>query len=225
MRSRSRVLTVAAVATLLAGLLLAWLLPVLITGLTARPGDFVDSLVLGCTLAATVATGWSWVLVLLVLLDELRGRVARRRGVPAGVRRLVLVACGATLVGGLALPAHADRPGPPSGGPQGAATTTALLVGLPLPDRTTRTSEWLGSVAGSAEREAGPEQASPDVIVVEPGDTLWALARDTLPDGATTDEVDRRWPEIYRANRDAVGADPDLIRPGQRLQLPGDLHL
>jgi nucleoid-associated protein YgaU len=32
--------------------------------------------------------------------------------------------------------------------------------------------------------------------------------------------IDRRWREIYAANRAVVGPDPDLIRPGERLRLP-----
>jgi nucleoid-associated protein YgaU len=32
--------------------------------------------------------------------------------------------------------------------------------------------------------------------------------------------VDRYWRQIYRANRPAIGADPDLIHPGTRLDVP-----
>jgi len=32
--------------------------------------------------------------------------------------------------------------------------------------------------------------------------------------------VEARWRAIYRLNRDVIGRDPDLIRPGQRLVLP-----
>ena len=53
-----------------------------------------------------------------------------------------------------------------------------------------------------------------------PGDSLWALAAADLPDGASVAEVDERWREIHAANRDVIGDDPDLIRPGQQLRLP-----
>ena len=56
--------------------------------------------------------------------------------------------------------------------------------------------------------------------VVEQGDTLWALAADTLPASATTADIDRRWRQIHRSNHDVVGEDPDLIVPGQSLRLP-----
>ncbi|MDQ3645419.1 MAG: LysM peptidoglycan-binding domain-containing protein [Actinomycetota bacterium] len=55
--------------------------------------------------------------------------------------------------------------------------------------------------------------------VVRRGETLWSIAADALP---TTDaaRIDRYWPAVYAANRHIIGADPDHIRPGQRLQLP-----
>ena len=49
--------------------------------------------------------------------------------------------------------------------------------------------------------------------VVFRGDSLWRIARTHLGAG-------RRWPEIYDRNRDVIGGNPNLIRPGQRLVLP-----
>ncbi|MBO9542123.1 LysM peptidoglycan-binding domain-containing protein [bacterium] len=45
------------------------------------------------------------------------------------------------------------------------------------------------------------------------GDTLSAIARRYLGDG-------NRWPEIYELNKDVIGGNPNLIRPGQVLKLP-----
>jgi nucleoid-associated protein YgaU len=44
------------------------------------------------------------------------------------------------------------------------------------------------------------------------GDTLWALAARRLGDPF-------RWRELFAANRDVV-EDPDLISPGEELQIP-----
>ncbi|RSN64702.1 peptidase [Streptomyces sp. WAC 04229] len=44
---------------------------------------------------------------------------------------------------------------------------------------------------------------------------------DTLSGIADTHRVGGGWQGLYEANRDAVGADPDLILPGQRLSLRG----
>lgn len=66
------------------------------------------------------------------------------------------------------------------------------------------------------------EKAAPvaGVHVVVSGDTLWDIAVTTLPPGATSEHVARRWREIYAANRSVIGPDPDLIRPDQHLRLP-----
>jgi hypothetical protein len=49
--------------------------------------------------------------------------------------------------------------------------------------------------------------------IVAKGDTLWDIAQDEYGDAT-------RWPEIYAANTDVIGADPDLIFPGQVLRIP-----
>ncbi|CAL9381921.1 hypothetical protein SUDANB99_01067 [Streptomyces sp. enrichment culture] len=47
---------------------------------------------------------------------------------------------------------------------------------------------------------------------VEPGDSLSAMARRFRVAGG--------WRAVYEANRDVVGPDPDVIRPGQLLAIP-----
>ncbi|UYV38786.1 LysM peptidoglycan-binding domain-containing protein [Rhodobacteraceae bacterium D3-12] len=49
-------------------------------------------------------------------------------------------------------------------------------------------------------------------ITVQPGNTLWALAKDTYGDGVL-------YVRLYEANRDRI-RDPDLIFPGQVFDLP-----
>ncbi|MBC3761585.1 LysM peptidoglycan-binding domain-containing protein [Quadrisphaera oryzae] len=60
------------------------------------------------------------------------------------------------------------------------------------------------------------EQASGVVceLVVAPGDSLWSLAEAQLGEGASAAAVDARWRALYAQNTAAVGADPDLVRPG-----------
>ncbi|TPQ17119.1 transglycosylase family protein [Streptomyces sporangiiformans] len=62
------------------------------------------------------------------------------------------------------------------------------------------------SRAGTVSREAVDGS-----YVVRPGDNLWAIA-DSLG-------VEGGWPELYAENKQTVGADPDLILPGQRLEV------
>jgi nucleoid-associated protein YgaU len=46
--------------------------------------------------------------------------------------------------------------------------------------------------------------------VVKSGDNLWNLAKHNMGDGS-------KWSEIYKLNHDVIGANPDLIKPGQEL--------
>ena len=212
-----RAATVWAAATFAAAGLVAGLATVA-TG--ARAPGFGGWLVAGSGLVGALCVTWLWVLTTAVVVDAVRGRTTPRTGVPGAVRRIVLAACGAALASGLLAPAHADQGPAAEPGPRPAATA-ALLVGLPLPDRTTTTTRWLGLLgrqAATQDPATGGRQAEPHVVA--PGDSLWEIARSTLPPRVSDAEVERRWQEIYRANRDVVGADPDLIRPGQRLVMP-----
>ena len=106
---------------------------------------------------------------------------------------------------------HLDRP---------EAADASTLSGLPLPDRATD-REPLPTAPRpppAVRRPATPPATDP--VVVRPGDTLWDLAAAALPAGADDAEIARCSQEIWRLNRDVVGADPDLIHPAQRLHVP-----
>jgi resuscitation-promoting factor RpfA len=57
-------------------------------------------------------------------------------------------------------------------------------------------------------------------VVVRPGDSLWRIAAAHRPPGAGAADVAAAWPAWYAANRATIGADPNLIRPGQVLVAP-----
>lgn len=63
--------------------------------------------------------------------------------------------------------------------------------------------------------------AEPDIHVVRPGESLWAIAAARLGDAATEADVADLWPRIYARNARAIGADPNVIHPGTRLRIPG----
>ena len=109
----------------------------------------------------------------------------------------------------------ATLPHPTSGG-----ATQSLLVGLPVPDRATTTTEWLGTVAGSRPAREAPSAETPETVRVEPGDTLWGLAGASLAADATTERSTAGGGRSTARTATTIGADPDLIRPGQRLVLP-----
>ncbi|MDT0187715.1 LysM domain-containing protein [Microbacterium sp. ARD31] len=167
---------------------------------TGPRADVADLLVAVCATALAGSLCWLWVVTTATVAALLAGhRPSWREG---ATRRLVLVACGAAVVAGPALPAHAA-------GGEGAD----LLAGLPLPDRAT------APTARREPRPATPAREAPGAYVVQPGDSLWSIARAHPARDLTVDE---RWRAIWRANHDVVGDDPDLILPGQALRLPAD---
>jgi len=60
--------------------------------------------------------------------------------------------------------------------------------------------------------EVPPDMADGGSVVVQPGNSLWRIARRTLGDGM-------RYTQIYTANRGQI-RDPDLIYPGQIFAIP-----
>jgi nucleoid-associated protein YgaU len=58
----------------------------------------------------------------------------------------------------------------------------------------------------------GAASTSNGLHEVRPGETLAAIAHETLGDAAL-------WPALYRANRDQI-RDPARLYPGQKLSIP-----
>lgn len=191
---------------------------------TTWQSSFEDLLVAVCAAVLLACGVRLWLVTTVTTVDLVRGRVPR--GTRGPTRRLVLAACGAAVLAGISAPAVAGQGG-----------DLSRLAGLPLPDRATAGA--VQPVARSvAERPARPgarqsSASSPrasrasrasrptaDEVVVRRGDSLWALAAARLPRSAGPAEVDRAWRAVYAANRAEIGADPGLIRPGQRLHLP-----
>jgi nucleoid-associated protein YgaU len=65
----------------------------------------------------------------------------------------------------------------------------------------------------SAPQETAPQAAvRADIITVQPGYTLWGIARDAYGDGV-------QFVKVFEANRAQI-RNPDLIYPGQVFALP-----
>lgn len=181
-------------------------LPALITGLAA--------------VLLQVALAWLLLLTVLVALEPLAGRdLTSYAGCQAGLRPTLLACCGAAAAGVLAVPAQAApiSPAQMSSGSSiredpvhGDQPASAVLEGLPLPDRT---------VGALHERMSGGR-----TVLVGRGDTLWSIAAAHLPAGADIHDIDRGWRALYASNRSLIGSDPDLITPGSRLRLPPPPH-
>ncbi|WNI24377.1 transglycosylase family protein [Streptomyces sp. ITFR-16] len=118
--------------------------------------------------------------------------------------------------------ASASPSATPSTGPSGSADPSdgaqekgGRHRGAPAPEETRgggsgRDSGRHASRGDGGARDTGA-QAEDGTYTVRPGDNLWAIAdAQDLPGG---------WPALYEANKAEVGSDPDLILPGQSLDL------
>lgn len=149
-------------------------------------------------------------------LPGVAGRAAgavAARAVPVVLRRTVQVVLGAGLaLGGVGVLPAAAEPG--AGGAAVSLDWPVQAVPNPV----------AGPVTRLPPSDATGSTAIPAAVVVASGDTLWGLADralraggDTAPSTAT---VAASWPSWWSANRVAIGADPDLLRPGTRLLAP-----
>lgn len=56
-------------------------------------------------------------------------------------------------------------------------------------------------------------QQAPRIYVVKDDDYLSKIAKEVYGDA-------HRWPEIYEANKDVIGQNPNIIHGGQKLRIP-----
>lgn len=68
--------------------------------------------------------------------------------------------------------------------------------------------------SGSSSSAAAEPAVTTRTYTVVSGDSLSKIARQFYGSAS-------RWPQIFDANRDQL-SDPDLIKPGQVLKIPGD---
>lgn len=73
--------------------------------------------------------------------------------------------------------------------------------------------------SASSWAQAAPAQATATTAagertyVVQSGDSLSKIAKELYGEG-------KRWTEIYEANKQLIGDNPNLIHPGQKLRIP-----
>lgn len=167
---------------------------------------------------------------------------------PLAVRRVVGVVVGVTVTAGITPGASVAVPGPASAvvvlnrpdpgfapfpDPGWTVGTTAGVGGGPddvPPDmEATPDPGWVPAPPVvrpqpdlrvlAPSRHDGAADDTPEVVVRR-GDTLWSIAAHHLGPDPSEAEVARAWPAWYAANREVVGDDPDLLRPGQVLRAP-----
>lgn len=106
--------------------------------------------------------------------------------------------------------------------PVAEAWTTGASSAFNDPGAATSTAKHLPAEMQTAE-DLATADPGPETWVVEAGDHLWAIAAETVADrtGHTDEEtVGAYWQRLIEANRHVVGDDPDLIHPGQVIELP-----
>jgi hypothetical protein len=198
---------------------------------SATPDEILGGV---CAGLAGLLLGWLFLGTALTCLSQLPGavgRVARRvrpRLVPAVLQAaLTATLCGSLVTTGAVAAGASDTlptPGWVTTAPGPApATTTPPTIRTPDPGWTpsaaparphARPEIGLVSAARRADRQVE------DHVSVRRGDTLWTIAARHLGPEAGPSEVAREWPRWYAANRPVIGADPDLLQPGQLLCPP-----
>ena len=141
-------------------------------------------------------------------------------------------------VGAVAMPltarlvADAEPPAPTA-----SETTTLVALGQPpvlerLDDRSSQTGSTDGAGTSGVstpmpETRATPATSIEDTWTVEPGESFWAIAEEHLADSwgrqeLSDAEIARYWRALMAANADRLvePGNPDLLFPGQVLELP-----
>lgn len=201
------------------------------------PASLEEAVLLVVLAAGALVAGWWATSTVLAVAAHLPGQVGAaahrwsRAWAPAATRRVAAVLVGAAVGGTMSSGALAASPGgttpqatvasarsvspsPPASrtAPPGAASG-ALSPGW-TPARPTGTPAPVARLLTS-----GPATPVAEVVVHR-GDSLWSIARRHLGPGATDAEVAAAWPHWHAANRDVIGADPDVLLPGQVLRAP-----
>jgi len=81
----------------------------------------------------------------------------------------------------------------------------------PATDQPTETERVIEQRRG--ERGGEDTTTTTKTYTVKAGDTLSDIAESEMGDA-------KRWPELYAANKDVVGDNPDMIHPGLELKIP-----
>lgn len=115
-------------------------------------------------------------------------------------------------------PATAPTPAPAAIEPVAAPAPAPAEVAAtpePAPVDTAPTPAAAAPIVAAAAPEAAPQPAAPPpplTVTVQPGFTLWRIARENFGEGIM-------YVQVFEANRDKI-RDPDLIYPGQVFTIP-----
>lgn len=204
--------------------------------------DPLAPVVAGLTLLAWLLAAWLALTALLTGGSRLPGAVGGicsavlPRVAPGAVRRAMALALGIGMaVSTGSTTAAAASPAPRTASAQGVSLDwpgatpdqrppdlQIAPAGRPAPAASAGELpklDWPSSAATAPPVVVHLDTQAPPVVV-QPGDTLWDLAAQALPAPADDAAIAAAWPSWWSANRQVIGEDPDLLRPGQQLRPP-----
>ncbi|MDO7867464.1 LysM peptidoglycan-binding domain-containing protein [Nocardioides jiangxiensis] len=152
--------------------------------------DFPHVLAAAATLVVAVCALWCWSVTTAATLEALRGVRQAALPGPRGAVRRLVLAGCGVALAATVAPAQADDLGAVAGEPPQPVAARAIL--------------------GDA----------PSRHTVRAGESLWAISAARLGPGASDAAISGAWHATWRANEETIGSDPDVIEPGQRLDLP-----
>jgi len=114
---------------------------------------------------------------------------------------------------------QSSTPSPPEQSPSSASTGSSDSEGA------SQSADSTPPGSQAAQPPTGPDAppSSSPTHTVAPGESLWSITAHLLPTGSAPAQIAQDWPALYRANSEAIGADPSLIRPGTVLSVPDSL--
>jgi nucleoid-associated protein YgaU len=128
-----------------------------------------------------------------------------------------------------ATPSTPASPSPPATPSTPATTPTTAAAAEPSPawpvqPASTPAPVWpTGPSTAAGPPPAGPARSTGSgPVTVGAGDSLWTIAGRRLGSSPSPARIAAAWPRWFAANRAVIGADPDLIHPGQVLRPPAD---
>lgn len=190
----------------------------LTSGLAAAAGrggtTFDEAIGLAAVTGCWLCVAWFVLAVTCTAAAAAPGAVGRACGAaaetlaPWTLRTVVVTALGLTVVTGSAAAASPGFPAQLDTTPGSTTLSPVDLTDL-LADRTRSDLPPLDRPADGAY-----------AVTVRAGDCLWSIAARHLGPQATDGEIAAAWPRWYELNRGVIGADPNLLQPGQHLLAP-----
>ncbi|MGQ3384320.1 LysM peptidoglycan-binding domain-containing protein [Glutamicibacter sp. TV12E] len=148
---------------------------------------------------------------------------------PRFTRRILSSIVGTSIALSATVAANAGGTIPEAGLENAYAAERGSLPGATeATQRTVPNAQWfpeqvsvpLGRLVSSSAQPKQEHRRTTTEVVVAQGENLWSISARLLGAQATAEEISVYWPQIYQANRQAIGPDPNHLEVGTVLVLP-----